>query len=190
MARVMGEPAVLGIDVRLADVDPRVHRQLFVHRHSSFHEFHQVLQAAFGWKDKHRYEFQVGDGAIALPARAHSRALFSDSRETTLGLLDEGAEITYVYDLGDMWIHSIHVRALLGADEVLSGTIPRCVLGGGACPPEDAGGPPGYSRMNEVLADPNHEDYRDLQKWANEFPPIPYRLASINRRLAALARRQ
>jgi hypothetical protein len=30
--------------------------------------------------------------------------------------------------------------------------------GGGACPPEDCGGPGGYERLPDVLADPAHPD--------------------------------
>lgn len=41
----------------------------------------------------------------------------------------------------------------------------RLTAGEGACPPEDCGGPPGYARLLEVLADPRHEEYEDLLDW-------------------------
>lgn len=46
---------------------------------------------------------------------------------------------------------------------------PRCPAGvrGGknACPPEDAGGIPGFENLCEIIADPKHEEYGEMMEW-------------------------
>jgi len=37
--------------------------------------------------------------------------------------------------------------------------------GGGACPPEDCGGPPGFKEFKLALADPTHPEHEDLKNW-------------------------
>ena len=39
--------------------------------------------------------------------------------------------------------------------------MPACLAGKGACPPEDCGGPCGYTDPKEALADPRHERPRE-----------------------------
>ncbi len=41
-----------------------------------------------------------------------------------------------------------------------------------ACPPEDCGGTPGYEHLLGVLADPDHEEHRDMLEWVGDaFDP-------------------
>ena len=37
--------------------DPEVWRQILVPSQFTFHQFHQIIQVAFGWDDSHLYEF-------------------------------------------------------------------------------------------------------------------------------------
>lgn len=39
---------------------------------------------------------------------------------------------------------------------------PLCIAGHGACPPEDAGGWPGYARLVQILTDPAHAEHQDM----------------------------
>jgi hypothetical protein len=34
-----------------------------------------------------------------------------------------------------------------------------------ACPPEDCGGPDGYARLLDVLAEPRHPEHGDAAEW-------------------------
>jgi hypothetical protein len=47
--------------------------------------------------------------------------------------------------------------------------IPKLIAGKGTCPPEDCGGPMGYERLKEVLADKNHPEYQDIKEWLYDF---------------------
>jgi Plasmid pRiA4b ORF-3-like protein len=46
----------------------------------------------------------------------------------------------------------------------------------GACPPEDCGGPWGYTDLKTILADPNDEQHQQMLEWlsldnGSEFDP-------------------
>lgn len=41
--------------------EPRIWREIRVPNNITFHKFHKVLQIAFGWSNRHAYEFHVED---------------------------------------------------------------------------------------------------------------------------------
>ena len=67
---------------------------------------------------------------------------------------------------------------------------PICTGGERACPREDCGGTPGYQRLLEVLADPEHEEHAELKRWAGRrYDPEKFDLAAANRALRKLHKR-
>jgi len=98
----------------------------------------------------------------------------SESGETTGKALD--AEVTakakpgdvalYEYDFGDSWEHEIRLEDIVPREKGIR--YPRCIDGARACPPEDCGGPYGFERMLEVLADPNDEEHDEMWEWIGE----------------------
>lgn len=61
---------------------------------------------------------------------------------------------------------------------------PVCIEGERAGPPENCGGTPGYECLLEVLADPHHEEHRDVLEWiGEEFDPERFdaRIATVRR---------
>jgi hypothetical protein len=63
--------------------------------------------------------------------------------------------------------------------------LPACIAGKGACPPEDCGGPWGYTDLKNTLADTSHEDHEGILDWlglesAEEFDPAACDLVDIN----------
>jgi hypothetical protein len=67
----------------------------------------------------------------------------------------------YAYDFGDGWEHEVEV---LGR----GGNSPACVGGEGACPPEDCGGPYGYTELLEALADDRHSEHESMHTWVGD----------------------
>jgi len=66
--------------------------------------------------------------------------------------------------------------------------IPVCLDGGRACPPEDCGGPSGYTDLLEAMNDPNHEKHLEMKQWLSErakgpFDPERVDLVLINKML-------
>lgn len=96
--------------------------------------------------------------------------------------LGSRGEFEYRYDMGDGWRHRIVIESspTSWTDEDLP--LPVCVAGENACPPEDVGGPFGYARLLEVLADQKHEQHADMMRWiGGVFDPKGFDLNRINR---------
>ena len=70
---------------------------------------------------------------------------------------------SYVYDFGDYWDHRITVEKTHPADPML--TLPFCIAGAGATPPEDCGGVPGYADFVRAMADPNDPEHAHMVEW-------------------------
>lgn len=176
--------AAFVLEVTLADVRPAIWRRLRVAQSLTLRELHHVLQIAFGWNDSHLHEFRAGErrfGIVDPEDNYAERPL--DEREAALGAIASAqGRLEYAYDFGDDWVLEIAVKA----SPPLEPNAPKaeCLEGARAGPPDDCGGPGGYERLVEVLADKTHEDYKDLRRWAGaRFHPEKLALASINREI-------
>jgi hypothetical protein len=118
-------------------------------------ELHLVLQAALGWTESHLHQFVAADRRYGVP---HDEDWDDQQDEAGVRLQDMPAQFTYLYDFGDGWEHEVEVLGP-GGDE------PGCRYGEGSCPPEDCGGPGGYTDLLEVLADPSHEEHEQMRDW-------------------------
>jgi hypothetical protein len=93
------------------------------------------------------------------------------------------SKLTYEYDFGDGWEHTIEVQKI---EEPKSGVeYPVCLAGKLACPPEDCGGIYGYYHMLDVVADVDHEEHDDLVEWlGDDFDPEAFDIDEVNDILA------
>lgn len=158
---------VYQLKVTLSESSPLVWRRILVPSIIKLDELHDVIQISMGWEDCHLFQF-IGDGiSYQLPDEED----FTWSDETTRNcqgvLLDSllkkaGDELSYIYDFGDEWMHTVILEKILSPQEVQS-QIPICVDGENECPPEDCGGIPGYAYMLQVAQDPSHDDYDDIR---------------------------
>ncbi|MCC5831104.1 MAG: plasmid pRiA4b ORF-3 family protein [Phycisphaeraceae bacterium] len=89
------------------------------------------------------------------------------------------SKMTYEYDFGDGWEHTIEVRKIEPAKAGVK--YPVCLAGKMACPPEDCGGVFGYYRMLEIAADPDHEEHEDIVEWlGDDFDPEAFDIDEVN----------
>jgi hypothetical protein len=158
----------------LAGTHPLVWRRIRVPATYSFWDLHVAIQDSMGWKDYHLHDFQVLDPrsgtilklGIPDPDGSDDRGLVADWTEFPLDYTAGAALlIQYTYDFGDDWQHAVIFEGF----EQASGRRklrPECLAGAGACPPEDSGGPNGYARLLEILADPDHPDHDEYLEWA------------------------
>ena len=191
--RSRGEPApgepVHQIVVTLCEIDdPPVWRRLLVPSATSLNRLHDVLQAAMGWQNSHLHSFTDGHRTYGHP---DPELGFRDERSVRLGDLDTD-RLGYTYDFGDGWEHEIVVEAVIDAEA--GEHYPCCLDGGGACPPEDCGGPPGYQQLRAVLADPTDAEHLDMVAWlglsrAAEFDAGAFDVGEVNQRLRSLVMR-
>jgi len=168
--------------ITLLDTDPAIWRLIDVPGWYDFRELHVAIQGAMGWTDSHLHMFTpVGESwssewQIGIP-------LDDLDEETIAGweipIIEHfgsvGDALDYTYDFGDGWEHRVELTGVsLASSEIQTtsagssapaATYPRCLDGAGSCPPEDCGGPHGFSLLREILPDPTHEQYDEMLEW-------------------------
>ena len=159
--------------IDLKGVKPKVWRRILVPATIRLDKLHRVIQIVMGWTNSHLHEFTIGDAQYGQPEYDDMRSIGSEKGVSLKSALGGIARFTYVYDFGDDWEHVIKVEEVLPPGIDL--TVPTCLDGQNACPPEDVGGPPGYAEFLEALADPNHERHKELREWiGGNFDPTAF----------------
>ncbi|QYG92364.1 plasmid pRiA4b ORF-3 family protein [Iamia sp. SCSIO 61187] len=178
------------LKVTLEEIRPPVWRRLEVASTATLADLHEVLQVAFGWAGGHLHAFTVA-GREHVPAAMLDEweplgaPSIDESTVTIAEVLPEpGATGAYAYDFGDGWEHRIEVEAIEPATD--HAPLPRCTGGRRAGPPDDVGGPWGYERLLDALADPSHPDHDELRDWlGGPFDPEAFDADEVTRRLRA-----
>lgn len=146
--------------VTMRDVEPKVERVIDVPVALTLDDLHMVLQVALGWTDSHLHQFRTETTTYAAPFEQWDDAETEvDERSVPLSALPR--TFRYDYDFGDGWEHDIEA---LGR----GGDLPGCVGGEGACPPEDCGGPYGYTELLQALADARHPEHETMSTWVGD----------------------
>lgn len=179
------------LKVTLRGSKPPIWRRFEVPSDISLHRLHAVIQAGFGWQDRHLHVFDSAAGQYGIrdPDVPEVR---SDAGKRLSAVADwPGDHFEYEYDFGDGWRHAVTVEAVQPAEPGVA--YPRCTGGKRACPPEDCGGIAGYYRMLAVLADPHDEDHHARLAWlglssAADFDPDRFEAGVVNEDLSGIAR--
>jgi hypothetical protein len=137
-----------------------------------------------GWSDTHLAEFETQDGrSYPLPAPLENDVP-PETEKTLLNqvLKTEKQNLNYVYDFGDNWEHIISLEKRLKQTDMPNQPLPVCIKTVGACPWEDSGGVWGYAEKLQILQNPKHPDYEELQEWlpTDTFDPKVVDLNAIN----------
>lgn len=163
------------LKIVLDNVEPKVERWIVVPLKIRLDRLHDVLQATMGWTNSHLWEIRIRDlgwGPVD-PDNLFGDGPF-DARKATLqqALAQTGAKrFNYLYDFGDGWSHTVKLDRF----ETLPGGIDATFLAyaKGPCPPEDCGGPFGYTDLVQAYTDPAHESHHDaLDILGTRFNPI------------------
>ncbi len=143
------------LKVTLRHVKPPVWRRIEVGSAVTLGDLVRVLEAAMGWWGYHLHSFTVAGREYGVPD-PDWQPDFIDEADHRLGqvLPVAGSKMRWDYDFGDGWEHDVLVEAIRPAEPGVD--YPVCIKGRRACPPEDCGGPWGYSDLLEALADPYH----------------------------------
>jgi len=170
--------SVYQLKVELCDVsEPPVWRRVLVPASAKLGNLGAVIELALGWDGWHQHMFS--DGSREHPDSANLRGLLSKP----------GDLLGYTYDFGDGWEHRLELEDIIQNDPGV--TLPVCVDGAGACPPEDCGGPWGYALLKEALADPGHDSHQERLDWlglesGEDFDPAAFSAEAVNDRLSGL----
>ena len=142
---------------------------MLVDSSTTLDQLHEVIQAAFGWWNYHLYEFEFGRARYSIPDPDWDFG--PPARDARAARLDQvataGASFNYTYDFGDDWEHKVTVEKVLDTSPVAS--LPACVDGRRAGPPEDCGGVWGYEELIRILADPSHPEHVERAEWASAW---------------------
>ena len=154
--------------IQLKDIsDPPVWRRLLVPEKFTFLRFHKVIQTAFGWENCHLFQFSPNgynsSPIIAIPNAEWDEEPPLDCKKTKLAEIFTAPKqkFTYIYDFGDDWTHTITLEKIT-EDKLLRAD---CIAGKGTCPPEDCGGPWGYTNLKNILSNPKDPEYKNMRQW-------------------------
>lgn len=185
----MNSIAIARLKITLDEVKPTVQRRLEVPLSIRLDRLHRLTQAAMGWTNSHLYEIRAKDVGWGVPDPDWRDGPL-DARKATLieVLQDVGTKtLRYLYDFGDGWEHTIKIERIA---EPVGVTYPRLLEAAGRCPPEDIGGPWGYTEMLEAIGDPSHERHAEFSEWVPDgFDPKIVDPDALMEDVAALAKK-
>lgn len=159
---VVSKAPVLRLRIELDQTSPLVWRRIEVLASSTFWDLHVAIQDAFGWLDYHLHEFEVGSLPIGIPDEYGERDTVPGWTVPLSAHIGRIRTLSYLYDFGDDWHHTIHLEEVKDAD---GEPYPRCLAGENATPPEDCGGIYGFEDLKEILTRPRTAKYREMRDW-------------------------
>jgi hypothetical protein len=186
MLKQQPQPAIYKLKVTFKDTEPVIWRRFVVPSNITLHRLHLILQEVMGWTNSHLYRFEIDkkEYGVLYPNNDFDELDFIDSKKAKLNHLvtTKGDTFVYEYDFGDGWAHELVVEDI---SEPIAGNIyPVCLEGERTCPPEDCGGPHGYSTLLGIIANPDNKEYEEMITWLGDsFRPDLFNAGKVNRRL-------
>ena len=182
------DPPIFRFKITLLEIDPPIWRRIELPE-GTLDSLHKQIQTAMGWTKSHLHQFEIAGqryGDPELLDDGWEDEEFTDS--TTLRLSNllktkrDAFRFFYEYDFGDGWRHEVIYEGLVPAEP--SAKYPRCIDGARACPPEDVGGPWGYSDFQEAIRDPKHAEHRGMLRWVGRrFDPEKFSSLAATKRM-------
>lgn len=182
---------VFQIKMTLRGIDPPIWRRIQT-KDCTLEELHALIQVTMGWEFDHLYRFDIGGVEYADPGMASFDDV-EDACDTRLSDVlptrNRRPRFDYEYDFGDEWNHQLIVEERFPPKEGVK--YPICVAGQRACPPEDCGGPYGYSNLVETITNPDDPEREERLEWlGGEFDPEKCDLKAVNNKLRRMRTRK
>jgi Plasmid pRiA4b ORF-3-like protein len=175
-------PTICQLKITLLEIEPPISRRIQVPSTIPLNRLHDVFQVVMGWTDSHLHQFEKDRKYWGVPETDEfgDLALIDEKKVPVREILKtEGDSVVYVYDFGDDWRHEVVLEKILPAKE--GATKPVCLAGERRCPPEDVGGPHGYTEFLEVIFQPGHEEFEHFRGWSGgKFHAEDFDLKAVN----------
>jgi len=152
------------LKIELLDIEPVIWRRFVVPADITLDRLHDVIQIVMGWKDSHLHEFSIGKKRYTENPESKEEGLEEGKYRLVDLCKKKGRTMSYWYDFGDDWQHTITLEDSNYFDPGLDFPM-VCLEGEGACPPEDVGGVPGYYEFCKVMSDPDHKEHESFSEW-------------------------
>lgn len=154
--------------ITLVGSSPRVWREIAVPSNIKLTSLAHVIVLAMGWEESHlslfkkwRKEYHV----YMEGAELYDYKIEDASDYALCDMLTAGEEMTFIYDFGDTWRHTVKVLECVDYGKEEEQHI-RLLDGKNACPPNDVGGIHGYKEMLKVIKeDPDSEEAWEYYTW-------------------------
>jgi len=175
--------------ITLLDINPAIWRRIQV-PDCTLVDLHEYIQAAFGWWNYHMHQFDIDGERYSQPAPDGDDfgMDFKDETDVLLSKLipksGRPSRWIYEYDFGDGWRHEVLFEGFPPADP--KAKYPLCVEGERACPPEDCGGPWGYTDYLAAIRDPKHEQHEEMLEWRGPFDPEAFDVKKATKEMRKL----
>jgi hypothetical protein len=182
----MTVPRLLQFHVCLIDSEPPIWRRFQINEQATLADLHRVLQSVMGWQNRHDYRFtRRGDRDPTAPPITYTNHQEASSVPLIALDLMPGETLTYTYDFADGWLHRLTLEAI--SPPPAPPTLPICLDGERACPPEHCGGIWGYEELLERLGDPDDPAYEFLlAEYGFDFDPDAFDITAVNQRLRSI----
>lgn len=179
--------SIYQLKVTLKGMRPPIWRRILVASTTKLDDIHLILQIVMGWTNSHLHEFIQGRDRYGEPDEDFPSGAQDETRYRLDQILKQEKEkLIYLYDFGDGWEHEVVLEKILPFET--SATLPLCLKGRRACPPEDIGGIGGYMMFLDAISDPAHAEHEVMLEWIAEdiegsFDPETFDLAEVNQLL-------
>ena len=180
---------MIQLDVALKLIgDTQVERSFFVPMRMNFASLHEILSIGFGWSGTQPHEFDFSEFGCRMIQKdrfdENSHVQEYDEETTSLsGFLPSKESFRYHYGFQQGWDHVITVGEISNVDD---GPFVTCLGGKGSSPLESCTGAAHYAQMCDILNDPSHDDYDEMQELLGEFFDTGFDKESINEELGDL----
>jgi hypothetical protein len=180
------EPKNYLLRIELLHTHRPIWREVWVPSDLTLDMLHYVIQEAMGWDDDHMHCFE-------FKKQQFQSVEFMDGFDDDAGKPEELVELSellkrvrqklsYTYDFGDNWQHSVTLKKQVPLD---CETLFTCVAGEGACPLEDCGGVYGHERICAYVKDGVDDGYMPYEEWGvKNYDPDLVDLEQINEALS------
>jgi Plasmid pRiA4b ORF-3-like protein len=186
----MTAAGIAHLRIKLDDVEPAVVRRIEVPLTIRLDRLHLVLQAAVGWTNFHLYEIRARDVGWGIPDPDFGDEPLDARKARLIDVLEDVGtrSLKYLYDFGDGWEHSVRIERI--SDAMPGIAYPRLVEAAGRCPPEDVGGPRGYRKFLDAIADPTHQEHAESLQWSGgHFDPMNANADALAQAVHSLAKK-
>jgi len=120
-----------------------------------------------GWMNSHLHMFVHNGKSYGIPDDLDEFDIQNEKSVKLSNLLSkEGDIVLYEYDFGDGWTHEVLLEKIQPFDTTRE--LPNCRDGERSCPPEDCGGAWGYQNLLEIITDPEHPEFDEMNEWLGD----------------------
>jgi hypothetical protein len=173
---------VYQLKISIDGIKPLIWRRILIPTSATFWDLHCAIQDVFHWKHLHPHHYYCKDSisneviTFGMPSRYDTvmriTTIPSWEHKISKYLNCEEPRLKYVYDISNLWFHTIELENILPAEKDV--TYPICISGRQNSPPENCRGAYGYMNLLEILSYPTDKEYDDTKEWIESMKGGPF----------------